>query len=227
MSSWRENVTTGPAARDPSPWPEGGSQRSHAGGWACDQSRGSPSSRASRVSVTMAPGRVRAFRRDCTRSRPHVLGRARWGRGPLSGDGAQSRASGPQVENDISAFTYERTLMMEQRSQMLKQMQLSKTEREREVCAVHGRPDNTQPSGQGLRGHGGILPPRLVLPPAPHGPGLGAVLPCLSWVRGAGRLLSPQGVGSHPGGHRSPGPALHSREPCMPTILCACNCVGR
>ncbi|XP_023590588.1 solute carrier family 12 member 7 [Trichechus manatus latirostris] len=37
------------------------------------------------------------------------------------------------VENDISAFTYEKTLMMEQRSQMLKQMQLSKNEREREV----------------------------------------------------------------------------------------------
>lgn len=40
------------------------------------------------------------------------------------------------VENDISAFTYEKTLMMEQRSQMLKQMQLSKNEREREVCAL-------------------------------------------------------------------------------------------
>uniref|UniRef100_A0A671NIZ3 Solute carrier family 12 member 7-like n=1 Tax=Sinocyclocheilus anshuiensis TaxID=1608454 RepID=A0A671NIZ3_9TELE len=34
---------------------------------------------------------------------------------------------------DISAFTYEKTLVMEQRSQMLKQMQLSKTERGREV----------------------------------------------------------------------------------------------
>uniref|UniRef100_A0A4W3K0E6 Solute carrier family 12 member 7 n=1 Tax=Callorhinchus milii TaxID=7868 RepID=A0A4W3K0E6_CALMI len=37
------------------------------------------------------------------------------------------------LDNDISAFTYERTLVMEQRSQMLKQMQLSKNEREREV----------------------------------------------------------------------------------------------
>lgn len=112
-----------------------------AGGRACDQSRDSPSSaRASRVSVTTAPGRVRAFGRDCTRSWPHVLGQARWGRGPLSGDGAQSRVSGPQVENDISAFTYERTLMMEQRSQMLKQMQLSKTEQEREVCGVPQAP---------------------------------------------------------------------------------------
>uniref|UniRef100_A0A8C7C205 Solute carrier family 12 member 7 n=1 Tax=Neovison vison TaxID=452646 RepID=A0A8C7C205_NEOVI len=40
------------------------------------------------------------------------------------------------VESDISAFTYEKTLLMEQRSQMLKQMQLSKTEQEREVGIV-------------------------------------------------------------------------------------------
>ncbi|NXH92056.1 S12A7 protein, partial [Edolisoma coerulescens] len=39
-------------------------------------------------------------------------------------------------ENDISAFTYEKTLMMEQRSQMLKQMQLSKNEREREIQSI-------------------------------------------------------------------------------------------
>lgn len=38
-----------------------------------------------------------------------------------------------QHDSDISAFTYEKTLVMEQRSQMLKQMQLSRTEREREV----------------------------------------------------------------------------------------------
>lgn len=38
-----------------------------------------------------------------------------------------------QHESDISAFTYEKTLVMEQRSQLLKQMQLSRTEREREV----------------------------------------------------------------------------------------------
>ncbi|XP_070443365.1 solute carrier family 12 member 7 isoform X4 [Equus przewalskii] len=43
------------------------------------------------------------------------------------------------VENDISAFTYEKTLMMEQRSQMLKQMQLSKTERQREAQLIHDR----------------------------------------------------------------------------------------
>lgn len=39
-----------------------------------------------------------------------------------------------QHNSDISAYTYERTLMMEQRSQMLRQMRLTKTEREREVC---------------------------------------------------------------------------------------------
>ncbi|XP_053449521.1 solute carrier family 12 member 7 isoform X3 [Nycticebus coucang] len=43
------------------------------------------------------------------------------------------------VENDISAFTYEKTLMMEQRSQMLKQMQLSKNEQEREAQLIHDR----------------------------------------------------------------------------------------
>ncbi|KAM6157335.1 solute carrier family 12 member 7 [Erethizon dorsatum] len=43
------------------------------------------------------------------------------------------------VENDISAFTYEKTLMMEQRSQMLRQMQLSKTEQEREAQLIHDR----------------------------------------------------------------------------------------
>lgn len=38
-----------------------------------------------------------------------------------------------QHDSDISAYTYERTLMMEQRSQMLKQMRLSTAERDREV----------------------------------------------------------------------------------------------
>ncbi|KAL6118365.1 slc12a6 [Pungitius sinensis] len=35
-------------------------------------------------------------------------------------------------DSDISAYTYERTLMMEQRSQMLRQMRLSKSDREKE-----------------------------------------------------------------------------------------------
>ncbi|XP_041101184.1 solute carrier family 12 member 7-like isoform X2 [Polyodon spathula] len=39
-------------------------------------------------------------------------------------------------ESDISAFTYEKTLVMEQRSQMLKQMQLSRNEREREIQSI-------------------------------------------------------------------------------------------
>ncbi|XP_072139565.1 solute carrier family 12 member 7-like isoform X1 [Mobula birostris] len=40
------------------------------------------------------------------------------------------------LDNDISAFTYERTLVMEQRSQMLKQMHLSRNEREREIQSI-------------------------------------------------------------------------------------------
>ncbi|XP_062872288.1 solute carrier family 12 member 7-like [Trichomycterus rosablanca] len=39
-------------------------------------------------------------------------------------------------ESDISAFTYEKTLVMEQRSQLLRQMQLSKNEREREIQTI-------------------------------------------------------------------------------------------
>uniref|UniRef100_A0A3B5QV45 Solute carrier family 12 member 7a n=1 Tax=Xiphophorus maculatus TaxID=8083 RepID=A0A3B5QV45_XIPMA len=44
-----------------------------------------------------------------------------------------------EMVSDISAFTYERTLKMEQRSQMLKEMQLSRTEREREAQLIHDR----------------------------------------------------------------------------------------
>ncbi|KAK3531811.1 hypothetical protein QTP70_029726 [Hemibagrus guttatus] len=51
-------------------------------------------------------------------------------------------------ESDISAFTYERTLVMEQRSQMLKQMQLSKTEREREGHMFHERNSKSHGSHQ-------------------------------------------------------------------------------
>nr|XP_057915551.1 solute carrier family 12 member 7 isoform X4 [Doryrhamphus excisus] len=57
-------------------------------------------------------------------------------------------------DNDISAFTYEKTLVMEQRSQMLKQMQLSKTEREREIQSITDESRNSirrknQGAGQG------------------------------------------------------------------------------
>uniref|UniRef100_A0A671TGV9 Solute carrier family 12 member 5-like n=1 Tax=Sparus aurata TaxID=8175 RepID=A0A671TGV9_SPAAU len=46
-------------------------------------------------------------------------------------------------DSDISAYTYEKTLVMEQRSQMLKKINLTKTEREREVQLIH---DNTTPT---------------------------------------------------------------------------------
>ncbi|XP_068119455.1 solute carrier family 12 member 5 isoform X2 [Hyperolius riggenbachi] len=39
-------------------------------------------------------------------------------------------------DSDISAYTYEKTLVMEQRSQILKQMNLNKTEREREIQSI-------------------------------------------------------------------------------------------
>ncbi|KAK3528065.1 hypothetical protein QTP86_020226 [Hemibagrus guttatus] len=42
-------------------------------------------------------------------------------------------------DSDISAYTYERTLMMEQRSQMLRQMRLSTAERNREAQIVKDR----------------------------------------------------------------------------------------
>uniref|UniRef100_A0A8C4WUW7 Solute carrier family 12 member 4 n=1 Tax=Eptatretus burgeri TaxID=7764 RepID=A0A8C4WUW7_EPTBU len=42
-------------------------------------------------------------------------------------------------DSDISAYTYERTLMMEQRSQMLEKMRLSKSEQQREVQMVKDR----------------------------------------------------------------------------------------
>lgn len=177
------NVTAGPAAsQDPSPV---ASERlpsvlcRRVG--LCPE----PGRRASRVSVTRAPGRAGAVSHD-------VLGRARRGQalrpqGAVAlcrGGGGQPRASGLQVESDISAFTYERTLMMEQRSQMLKQMQLSKTEREREVrgVLVSGRLASTPgPPPPLCCGQGHAL----------MGLGSGAVLLCPSWVRGAGWLLSP------------------------------------
>uniref|UniRef100_A0A8C1T4V8 Solute carrier family 12 member 5a n=1 Tax=Cyprinus carpio TaxID=7962 RepID=A0A8C1T4V8_CYPCA len=43
---------------------------------------------------------------------------------------------------DISAYTYEKTLMMEQRSQILKQINLTKTEREREEQLIHDQSTN-------------------------------------------------------------------------------------
>ncbi|XP_044298919.1 solute carrier family 12 member 7 isoform X11 [Varanus komodoensis] len=64
-------------------------------------------------------------------------------------------------ENDISAFTYEKTLVMEQRSQMLKQMQLSKNEREREAQLIHDR--NTAAHSTGMvKSHTAIATPEKV-----------------------------------------------------------------
>uniref|UniRef100_A0A3P9I700 Solute carrier family 12 member 5b n=1 Tax=Oryzias latipes TaxID=8090 RepID=A0A3P9I700_ORYLA len=40
------------------------------------------------------------------------------------------------LDNDISAYTYEKTLVMEQRSQILKQMHLTKNEMEREIQSI-------------------------------------------------------------------------------------------
>ena len=48
-----------------------------------------------------------------------------------------------QVDTDIEAYTYERTLVMEQRSKMLKQMRLTRKESRKEVQAIvetHHRP---------------------------------------------------------------------------------------
>nr|XP_046237301.1 solute carrier family 12 member 6-like isoform X6 [Scatophagus argus] len=52
-------------------------------------------------------------------------------------------------DSDISAYTYERTLMMEQRSQMLRQMRLSKSDRERE--GNPGRSSSRQEAGGATR----------------------------------------------------------------------------
>ena len=44
-----------------------------------------------------------------------------------------------QMDSDISAYTYERTLMMEQRNQMLKELQLNKRETNGVVSCPHKR----------------------------------------------------------------------------------------
>ncbi|XP_066579027.1 solute carrier family 12 member 6 isoform X2 [Amia ocellicauda] len=69
-------------------------------------------------------------------------------------------------DSDISAYTYERTLMMEQRCQMLRQMRLSKSDREKEAQLVKdrnsmlrltsiGSDDDDDTDGGGLGGGGG------------------------------------------------------------------------
>ncbi|XP_044278282.1 solute carrier family 12 member 6 isoform X2 [Varanus komodoensis] len=61
-------------------------------------------------------------------------------------------------DSDISAYTYERTLMMEQRSQMLRQMRLSKTERDREVTWA-------RPGGRGEVKRSAVLGFSFTVPP--------------------------------------------------------------
>ncbi|XP_060772961.1 solute carrier family 12 member 6-like isoform X3 [Neoarius graeffei] len=78
-------------------------------------------------------------------------------------------------DSDISAYTYERTLMMEQRSQMLRQMRLSKSDRDREAQLVKDRnstlrltsigsddDDETDGGGGTEKGGGGISEHRRV-----------------------------------------------------------------
>lgn len=92
----------------------------------------------------------------------------------------------PQHESDISAYTYEKTLVMEQRSQILKQMHLTKNEREREVSAgragagCHPAPVPAVPHGsvyalRGARAGGCVAKPSLFCPSA-----LAEPVPCRS-----------------------------------------------
>uniref|UniRef100_A0A8C7GI71 Solute carrier family 12 member 7a n=1 Tax=Oncorhynchus kisutch TaxID=8019 RepID=A0A8C7GI71_ONCKI len=59
-------------------------------------------------------------------------------------------------DSDIAAFTYEKTLVMEQRSQMLKQMQLSRTEREREVIDTSVIPQAQLITKLGTKSHANL-----------------------------------------------------------------------
>ena len=40
------------------------------------------------------------------------------------------------MNSDISAYTYERTLMMEQRNQMLRELRLNRIEKTKVVCTI-------------------------------------------------------------------------------------------
>lgn len=107
----------------------------------------------------------RQFHPDEERSPDVPLPSAPECRGGGGGDGSslfsflRRKADGPswqslrcgvflQHDSDISAFTYEKTLVMEQRSQMLKQMHLSRTERKREVhtCCCYDNCPSILPS---------------------------------------------------------------------------------
>lgn len=100
---------------------------------------------------------------------------------------------------------------MEQRSQMLKQMQLSKTERGREVRS----------QGPGLRAsrlRPGSSSPLLWSEVTPSR-GAWARGPCCcapSWVRGAGWLLSPWGLVPVLESVAAPGQLCALGSPCVP-----------
>ncbi|CAO2577724.1 Solute carrier family 12 member 5 [Lemmus lemmus] len=71
-------------------------------------------------------------------------------------------------ESDISAYTYEKTLVMEQRSQILKQMHLTKNEREREVQLIHDQsapscPSSSPSPGEEPEGEGETDPEKVHL----------------------------------------------------------------
>uniref|UniRef100_A0AAR2II11 Solute carrier family 12 member 5b n=1 Tax=Pygocentrus nattereri TaxID=42514 RepID=A0AAR2II11_PYGNA len=64
-------------------------------------------------------------------------------------------------DSDISAYTYEKTLVMEQRSQILKEMHLTKNEREREVQLIQGKnatPTPTSPTSPASLSVGAVTP---------------------------------------------------------------------
>uniref|UniRef100_A0AAY4AS21 Solute carrier family 12 member 7 n=1 Tax=Denticeps clupeoides TaxID=299321 RepID=A0AAY4AS21_9TELE len=96
-------------------------------------------------------------------------------------------------ESDISAFTYEKTLVMEQRSQMIKQMQLSKTEREREIQSIT---DVSRSSIKRKR-------------PAAQSPNTLQVPTGLTFEREVAQLIHDRHTRSHPAAHKdkvSPSP---------------------
>uniref|UniRef100_A0AAY4CHE3 Uncharacterized protein n=1 Tax=Denticeps clupeoides TaxID=299321 RepID=A0AAY4CHE3_9TELE len=67
-------------------------------------------------------------------------------------------------DSDISAYTYEKTLMMEQRSQILKQINLTKTEREREEQLIGDKSTNppTPATPQSPATEGAVTPGEAV-----------------------------------------------------------------
>ncbi|CAL9702627.1 unnamed protein product [Knipowitschia caucasica] len=68
------------------------------------------------------------------------------------------------LDSDISAYTYEKTLIMEQRTQILKKMQLTKTEKEREIQSItdSSRGSIRRKGGSGFRSQRCIDEPSTV-----------------------------------------------------------------